>query len=53
MIMSLKAFHFVFITAAVLLAFGFGAWLVKEYWSSDGGTWDLVFGVARCSPASG
>ena len=24
--MSLKAFHVVFITASVLLAFGFGAW---------------------------
>jgi hypothetical protein len=44
--MSLKAFHLVFITAAVLLAFGFSAWLLKEYWSSDGGIWDLVFGVA-------
>ena len=44
--MSLKALHLVFITAAVLLAFGFSAWLLKEYWSSDGGIWDLVFGVA-------
>lgn len=42
--MSLKAFHLIFITAAILLAFGFGAWLVKGYFSPDGGIWDLVFG---------
>jgi hypothetical protein len=42
--MSLKAFHVVFITAAVLLAFGFGAWLLKTYFSG-GGAWDLVFGA--------
>jgi uncharacterized membrane protein HdeD (DUF308 family) len=43
--MSLKAFHLVFITAAVLLAFGFGAWLLMEYRSPDGRIWDLVFGL--------
>ena len=29
--MSLKAFHIVFITAAILLAFGFGIWLVRNF----------------------
>jgi len=43
--MSLKAFHVVFIAAAVLLAFGFGAWLLKEYFSAQGQGWDLVFGA--------
>jgi DNA-binding transcriptional regulator of glucitol operon len=32
--MSLKAFHIVFVTCAVLLAFFFGGWLVHEYRSS-------------------
>jgi len=29
--MSLKAFHIVFVTCVVLLAFFFGGWLLKEY----------------------
>jgi flagellar biogenesis protein FliO len=43
--MSLKAFHLVFISLAVLLAFGFGAWLVKRFCSPEGRGWDLVFGI--------
>jgi hypothetical protein len=43
--MSLKAFHIVFISAAVLLAFGFGAWLLKAYFSAEGRGWDLAFGA--------
>jgi hypothetical protein len=35
--MSLKAFHLVFITAAILLAFGFGVWLAKNFFSTGGG----------------
>ncbi len=42
--MSLKAFHLVFITASVLLSFGFGAWSLVGY-SDYGRTVDLVFGV--------
>jgi len=43
-IMSLKAFHLVFITASVLLAFGFAAWSLMVY--ADGRQWtDLVFGI--------
>lgn len=31
--MSLKAFHLVFITAAILLAFGFGIWLARNFFA--------------------
>jgi hypothetical protein len=34
--MSLKAFHLVFITAATVLAFGFGVWLAKNFFSTGG-----------------
>jgi hypothetical protein len=40
--MSLKAFHLVFIIAAIGLAFGFGLWLARNYFS-DGGVLDLIF----------
>lgn len=43
--MSLKAFHIVFITASVLLAFGFGAWSLVGY-SDSGRAGDLWTGVA-------
>ena len=44
--MSLKTFHLVFIIAAIALAFGFGAWWLKIYFSPAGSGWDLVFGIA-------
>lgn len=40
--MSLKAFHLVFIVASIALAFGFGAWLVKNFFN-EGGVLNLVF----------
>jgi hypothetical protein len=40
--MSLKAFHLVFITAAILLAFGFGVWLAKNFFSTGGGVVNLI-----------
>lgn len=43
--MSLKAFHVVFITAAVALAFGFSAWMLKAYSSPEGVTSDLIYGA--------
>ena len=43
--MSLKAFHLVFIVASIVLAFGFGAWLVKTFFS-EGGVLNLIFAVA-------
>jgi len=42
--MSLKAFHLIFITASVLLTFGFGAWSLVGY-SDVGRTADLVSGL--------
>jgi len=43
--MSLKAFHLVFITAAIVLAFGCGVWWVKEFASPEGRVMDLGFGL--------
>ena len=43
--MSLKAFHLIFITASCALAFGFGVWEIKNYFSVDGKILDLLFGV--------
>jgi hypothetical protein len=42
--MSLKAFHLVFITAASVLAFGFGVWLGGNYFS-EGGVMNLVYAL--------
>ena len=44
--MSLKAFHVVFITASILLAFGFGAWLLKQYFGPAPEKLNLVVAVA-------
>ena len=42
--MSLKAFHLVFISASILLAFGFAAWSLLNF--ADGRqTSDLLFGL--------
>jgi hypothetical protein len=43
--MSLKAFHVIFISAASALAFGCGVWELRNYWSPDGRTGDLVIGI--------
>ena len=44
--MSLKAFHIVFIVASILLAFGFGAWLLNNYFTAEARQLsDLVLGV--------
>jgi hypothetical protein len=42
--MSLKAFHVVFVTASVLLAFGFAAWCVRGV--ADPSTGRLAAGAA-------
>ena len=44
--MSLKAFHVIFISAASALAFGCGVWELRNYWSPEGRTSDLVVGIA-------
>jgi hypothetical protein len=51
--MSLKAFHLVFITAAIALAFGFGGWWVNGYFSPDGGIGDLVYGAVSAAAGVG
>jgi len=43
--MSLKAFHVIFITAASAMAFGCGAWGLKNYFSPDGRLLELIFGI--------
>ena len=45
--MSLKSFHLIFITAASLLCFGFGGWLLRNYRSgAEGVGSDLVWAVS-------
>ena len=51
--MSLKAFHVIFITASCALAFGCGIWGLKDYWSSDGRLFDLLFGVGSLATGVG
>jgi nitrate reductase NapE component len=43
--MSLKTFHLIFIVASILLAFGFGAWLLRNHFSPEGRPAELVFGI--------
>lgn len=43
--MSLKAFHFFFIVVATLLALGFGAWCLSNYYSPAGRKSDLILGI--------
>jgi hypothetical protein len=43
--MSLKAFHLIFITAASLLAFGFGWWMLRAY-ADSGMKADQIYGVS-------
>ncbi|MEO6182598.1 MAG: hypothetical protein ABIP71_05780 [Verrucomicrobiota bacterium] len=42
--MSLKAFHIIFIGASTLLAFGFGAWELRNYFAT-GESQSLWFGI--------
>jgi hypothetical protein len=51
--MSLKAFHLVFIIASILLAVGFAAWSLVNYFSPHGGMWDLVAGLGSLLVAVG
>ena len=51
--MSLKAFHLVFVSAAILLAFGFGGWLIRAYRSPEGHLSDLLFGLASVAVGIG
>jgi hypothetical protein len=51
--MSLKAFHIIFITAASALAFGFGVWMLRAYWSADGSVSDLIYGIGSLIVGAG
>ncbi|KAB2650387.1 MAG: hypothetical protein DVB33_04765 [Verrucomicrobia bacterium] len=42
--MSLKAFHLIFITAASLLSFGLGWWMLRAY-ADSGMKADQIYGV--------
>lgn len=43
--MSLKAFHLVFIVAAILLAAGLATWSLMNYFSPGGRLSDLLVGL--------
>jgi len=43
--MSLKAFHVVFIVASILLAAGFAAWSIANYFAPGGVKSDLWVGI--------
>jgi len=51
--MSLKAFHLIFVTAAIALAVGCAIWGLKAYWSPGGATSDLMFGLGSIVAAAG
>jgi len=51
--MSLKAFHLLFITASCALAFGCGVWGLRDFFSSEGSAWDLVFGLGALAVGIG
>jgi len=51
--MSLKAFHLVFIVAAILLAVGVGVWSLMDYYSGSGRTLDLAEGIGSLIAALG
>jgi hypothetical protein len=51
--MSLKAFHFLFIVVAILLALGFAGWSLMNYYSPVGRRSDLLTGVASVALAVG
>jgi hypothetical protein len=51
--MSLKAFHLLFITASSALAFGCGVWGLRDFFSSEGRAWDLVFGLGSLAVGIG
>ena len=50
--MSLKAFHLVFIIAAIALALGFGVWLARNFFT-EGGVLNLIFAALSFGVAVG
>jgi hypothetical protein len=51
--MSLKVFHLVFITAAIILALVCAAWGVIHFFSEGRNAWDLAFGLGSVAAAVG
>ena len=51
--MSLKAFHLVFVSASIALAFGFSAWLLRNYFSPEGRVTDLLAGIGAIASGIG
>ena len=51
--MSLKAFHLIFIVAAIALAVGVGVWSLLNYFSPHGRALDLAAGVGSLLVAAG
>jgi len=51
--MSLKAFHLVFIVAAILLALGFAAWALVGYFVQHAAVWELLAGIGSLLAAVG
>lgn len=50
--MSLKAFHIVFIVASIVLALGFGAWSLANYFRERHAL-DLVFSLLSLAAGAG
>ena len=50
--MSLKAFHLIFIGAAVLLAVGLGLWSIDQHQQGRPGSW-LLYAIASFAVAVG
>jgi hypothetical protein len=51
--MSLKAFHLIFITASTALALGCAVWGLKDFFSADGRTGDLIFALGSLAAGVG
>jgi membrane protein DedA with SNARE-associated domain len=49
--MSLKAFHVVFVTSAVLLSLFMCGWFIHEYFTHDQHAMDLLFGILSAAGA--
>ena len=51
--MSLKAFHIAFVTVSTLLCFGFGGWLLNEYFRGGASVNYVVFGAVSFAAGAG
>ncbi len=51
--MSLKAIHIVFICASSLMTVLFGVWAWRQYFSPEGSTADLIYGILSIIAVAG